>query len=149
MFVLIRHYEQQRLTKIIESPFICFEHFLLPRELYSLVFRFKKNQPSQEMFGHFEWNSSQVCFFKNCLAVDFFALGASNWLESVAPIFLNCLADLCLVSDNFGGRWDSRPNSAREIQDTGYNRSDIRVFEDKDLRWIANSKELGVQCWQQ
>ena len=114
MFVLIRHYEQQRLTKIIESPFICFEHFLLPRELYSLVFRFKKNQPSQEMFGHFEWNSSQVCFFKNCLAVDFFTLGASNWLESIAPIFLNRLADFCLVSDNFGDCWNSRPNGARE-----------------------------------
>jgi len=28
-----------------------------------------------------------VCFFENCLAEDFFALGASNWLESVAPFF--------------------------------------------------------------
>ena len=68
------------------------------------------------MFGHFEWNSSQVCFFKNCLAEDFFALGASNWLESVAPIFLNHLADLCLVSDNFGV---GKPNGAREIKYTG------------------------------
>ena len=56
------------------------------------------------MFEHFEWSSSKVCFFENCLAEDFFALGASNWLESVAPIFLNRLADFCLVSDNFGDR---------------------------------------------
>ena len=84
------------------------------------------------MFEHFEWNPSKVCFFENCLAEDFFAVGASNWLEFVAPIFLNRLADFCLVSDNFGGRWNSRPNGAREIQDTGYNRNDIRVFEDKD-----------------
>ena len=41
------------------------------------------------------------------------------WLESVALIFLNCLADFCLVSDNFIGWWNSRPNSAREIKDTG------------------------------
>ena len=32
------------------------------------------------------------------LAEDFFALGASNWLESVAPIFLNRLADFCLTN---------------------------------------------------
>ena len=56
------------------------------------------------MFEHFEWNPSKVCFFENCLAEDFFAVGASNWLEFVAPIFLNRLADFCLVSDNFGGR---------------------------------------------
>jgi hypothetical protein len=78
----------------------------------------KKNQQSEEMFEHFEWSSSKVCFFENCLAEDFFALGASNWLESVAPIFLNRLADFCLVSDNFGGRWNSRPNGAREIMGT-------------------------------
>ena len=52
------------------------------------------------------------------LAEDFFALGASNWLESVAPIFLNRLADFCLVKDNFGGRWNSRPTGAREIMGT-------------------------------
>ena len=56
------------------------------------------------MFEHFKWNPSKVCFFENCLAEDFFAVGASNWLESVAPIFLNRLADFCLVSDNFGDR---------------------------------------------
>jgi len=70
------------------------------------------------MFEHFEWSSSKVCFFENCLAEDFFALGASNWLESVAPIFLNRLADFCLVRDNFGGRWNSRPTGAREIMGT-------------------------------
>ena len=46
-------------------------------------------------------------------------LGASNWLESVAPIFLNGLADFCLASDNFGGWWNSKPNGAREIKNTG------------------------------
>ena len=57
-------------------------------------------------------------------------MGAPNWLESVAPIFLNRLADLCFVSDNFGGWW-SRPNGVREIKYTGYNRSEMPVFEDK------------------
>ena len=72
------------------------------------------------MFEHFEWNPSKVCFFENCLAEDFFALGASNWLESADPFFfLNRLADFCLVSYNFGGWWKSRPNGAREIEDTG------------------------------
>jgi len=71
---------------------------------YSFVLLLKKNQQSEEMFEHFEWNPSKVCFFENCLAEDFFAVGASNWLESVAPIFLNRLADFCLVSDNFGDR---------------------------------------------
>ena len=85
---------------------------------YSFVLLLKKNQQSEEMFEHFEWNPSKVCFFENCLAEDFFAVGASNWLESVAPIFLNRLADFCLVSDNFGGRWNSRPNGAREIMGT-------------------------------
>ena len=61
-----------------------------------------------------------MCFFENCLAEDFFALGPTNWPESVASIFLNCLVDFCLVSDNFGGWWNSRPNSgAREIIGTG------------------------------
>ena len=71
------------------------------------------------MFWRSQWNSSKVSFFENCLEQNFFALGASNWLESVAPIFLNCLADFCLVSDNCGGWWNSRPNGAREIKDTG------------------------------
>ena len=71
---------------------------------YSFVLLLKKNQQSEEMFEHFEWNPSKVCFFENCLAGDFFAVGASNWLESVAPIFLNRLADFCLISDNFRGR---------------------------------------------
>ena len=71
------------------------------------------------MFGLFIWNSSKVCFFENCLAEDFFALGASNRLESADPFFfLNRLADFCLVSYNFGGWWKSRPNGAREIKDT-------------------------------
>ena len=62
------------------------------------------------MFEHFKLDSSE----------DFFALGASNCVESVAPNFLNRLADFCLASDNFGGGWwKSRPNSAREIKDTG------------------------------
>ena len=66
------------------------------------------------MFEHFEWNPSKVCFFENCLAEDFFALSESNWLEFVATFFLNRLADFCLISDNFGGWWNSRPNGARE-----------------------------------
>ena len=64
----------------------------------------KKNQQSEEMFKHFKWNSSKVCFFKKKNAVDFFTLGVSIWLEFVAPFFLSRLADLCLVSDNFRGR---------------------------------------------
>ena len=46
--------------------------------------------------------------------MDFLALGSSNWLESIAPIFLNRLPDFYLVSDNFGDCWKSRPNGARE-----------------------------------
>ena len=71
-------------------------------------------------------------------------MGASNWLECVAPIFLNRLADFCLVSDNFGGRWNSRPNGAREIQDTGKNSSEIPVFEDKDGSQTRSSWEYSV-----
>ena len=41
----------------------------------------------EEMFWYFQWNSSKISFFENCFAEDFFALGASNWLESVARIF--------------------------------------------------------------
>ena len=76
----------------------------LKKYTYSFVLLLKKNQQSEEMFEHLEWNPSKVCFFENCLAEDFFAVGASNWLEFVAPIFLNRLADFCLVSDNFGGQ---------------------------------------------
>jgi hypothetical protein len=43
-------------------PFICFQHFLRPRELYSLVFLFKKNQPSEEIFDHFEWTPQKCAF---------------------------------------------------------------------------------------
>jgi len=68
------------------------------------------------MFGLFKWNSSKVCLFENCLAEDFFALGASNWLESVAPFFLNHLADFCIARDNIGGWWNRIPNDVRELK---------------------------------
>ena len=50
------------------------------------------------------------------LAENCFGLGASNGLESIAPIFLNRLAGFCLVIDNFGV---GKPNGAREIKYTG------------------------------
>ena len=56
--------------------------------------------------------------FQKLFGRGFLRIGASNWLEPVAQIFLNRLADFCLVRDNFGGRWNSRPPGAREIMGT-------------------------------
>ena len=50
------------------------------------------------------------------LSENCFGLGASNGLESIAPIFLDRLAGFCLVIDNFGV---GKPNGAMEIKYTG------------------------------
>ena len=41
-------------------------------------------------------------------------MGKSNWLESVAPVFLNYLADFFSFSDNFGGLADIVEQPAQE-----------------------------------
>ena len=63
----------------------------------------KKIQESAEIFECFKLKLLKSTHFQNCLAGEFFGLGASNWLKPDAPVFLNYLPAFCLVRFKFGG----------------------------------------------
>ena len=47
------------------------------------------------------------------------------------PVFLNDLADFCLVSDNLGGWWNYGENDASEMKETGRSEIILCKYDDK------------------
>ena len=75
----------------------------------SLLMKFaqQKNsiQESVEIFEHSKSKLLKTTLFENRLTEEFVVLGASNWLPSVAPVFLYYLAHFFPSTNNFGGWW--------------------------------------------
>ena len=68
-------------------------------------FQKKKIQESVEIFEHSKSKLLKTTLFENHLTEEFVVLGASNWLASVAPVFLYYLAHFFPSTNNFGDWW--------------------------------------------